>query len=146
MQIQPVPRQVNSKYLETFVRQALRAPQGERDSDADELVKRLVAKCKEHAVFFEDQLKGLAHLGQLSDTLECVVVANLITEHFDSEVSEERKKKPLRSFFFALAGSLQAMEAMCVNYGVCSALVLTMTFANFGVVVNACAFVVPRQL
>ena len=78
MQIQPVPRQVNAKYLETFVRQALRAPQGERDSDADELVKRLVAKCKEHAVFFEDQLKGLAHLGQLSDTLECVVVANLI--------------------------------------------------------------------
>jgi hypothetical protein len=136
MQIQPVPRQVDAKYLETFVRQALRAPNGERDSDADELVKRLAAKCKEHAVFFEDQLKGLAHLGQLSDTLECVVVANLITEHFDSEVSEERKKKPLRSFFFALAGSLQAMEAMCVNYGVCSALVLTMTFANFGVVVK----------
>ena len=55
MQIQPVPRQANAKYLETVVRQALRAPQGEQDSDADELVNRLAAKCKEHAVFFEDQ-------------------------------------------------------------------------------------------
>jgi len=125
---------VNAEYLETFVLQALRTPKGERDSDADELVKSLAAKCKQHAVFFEDQLKGLAHLGQLSDMLGCVVVANLITEKFDCEVSKKRKVKPLRSFFFAMSGSLQAMEAMCVNYGVCSALVLTMTFANFGVV------------
>ena len=125
---------VNDQYLERFVRQALRAPNGERDDAVSKLVKSLAAKCEEHAVCFEDQLRGLAHLGQLSDTLGCVIVANLITEQFDSMVSKERLKKPVRSFFFALSGSLQAMEAMCVNYGICSALVLTMTFANFGVI------------
>ena len=124
---------VDDKYLERFVRQAFRAPNGEQNDAVHKLVESLATKCGQHAVCFEDQLRGLAHLGQLSETLECVVVANLITEHFDSMVSKERMKKPVRSFFFALSGSLQAMEAMCVNYGVCSALVLTMTFANFGV-------------
>ena len=122
---------VDDQYLERFVRQAFRAPNGQ-DGAVHKLVKSLATKCEEHAVCFEDQLKGLAHLGQLSDALECVVVANLITEYFDGMVSKERLKKPVRSFFFALSGSLHAMEAMCVNYGVCSALVLTMTFANFG--------------
>ena len=125
---------VDEGYLEHFARQALRAPKGEQEDAVRKLVESLIAKCQENAVFFEDQMKGLALLGQLNDVLGSIVIANLITERFDGQVSQERKKKPLRSFFFALAGSLQAMEAMCVNYGVCSALVLTMTFANFGAI------------
>ena len=77
-----VPEQVkvDDQYLERFVRQAFRTPNGQ-DGAVHKLVKSLATKCEEHAVCFEDQLRGQAHLGQLSEPLECVVVANLITEH-----------------------------------------------------------------
>ena len=130
---QEVP--VNADYLEPFVRQAVRARAGERD-EVHRLVHSLHTKCVENAVFWEDQLRGLALLGQLNDVLGCVMVSNLITEHFDSRVAQHRTKKPLRSWLRSLAGSLQAMEAMCVNYGLAAALVLTMTFANFGSITN----------
>ena len=70
---------VDEGYLEHFARQALRAPKGEQEDAVRKLVESLIAKCQENAVFFEDQLKGLALLGQLNDVLGCIVIANLIT-------------------------------------------------------------------
>ena len=129
-------RVVDEQYLEHYVRQAIRARPGEQNDAVLQLVQSLRAKCKENAVFYEDQLQSLSHLGKLNDVLGCVMVSSLITEEFDNRVAIKRSKKPIRSWFYSLAGSLQAMEAMCVNYGVCSALVLTMTFANFGSITN----------
>lgn len=96
-----------------------------------DLAQNVYDKFRAHGVFYKDQVKELALNDNLHDTLECVGVADAITEYFDREVAENRKKTKLKSFLTSLAGSLDAMESMCVNYGIASALILTMTFGNF---------------
>ena len=63
--------------------------------------------------------------------LQSIGVAQAIEEYFDKDVAEERRKKKFASFWLSLSGNIPAMESTCVNYGLVSALILTMTFANF---------------
>ena len=54
-----------------------------------------------------------------------------------NDEENDKKRAKMRvwricQFLLSLSGNLQAMESACVNYGITSALVLTMTFANFG--------------
>jgi len=104
--------------------------------EANKLAKQLYARLQDNGVFYVHQLESLSMHGQVNDVLQCVGVANTITESFDRKAAQDRKKKPIRNFIRSLAGNLAAMESMCVNYGLSAALVLTMTFANFGSVTN----------
>jgi len=98
---------------------------------AAELASTLLDKLHSHGVYYVAQLEALALHGQLDDVLECVAVAHSIVETFDSRLNQKRIKKPIASFVASLAGEVHSMESMCINYGLASALVLTMTFGNF---------------
>ena len=108
------------------------AEQDELRAEANKLAKKLHEKLRDNGVFYVHQLESLSMHGQLNDVLACAGVTHAIAEAFDRKAAKERTKKPLKNFIRSLAGNLAAMESMCVNYGLSAALVLTMTFANFG--------------
>jgi hypothetical protein len=103
---------------------------------AEELAKELLKKLRDNGVYYVHQVESLSMHQQLNDVLGCVGVCHTLTEAFDRKAAQLRRKKPIRNFLRSLAGNLSAMESMCVNYGLSAALVLTMTFANYGSVTN----------
>lgn len=103
---------------------------------ANKLTGELMEKLQSNGIFYLHQLEALSMHGQLNDVLDCVGVSNKITETFEKLVAMERREHAFMSFMMSLSGSLASMEAMCVNYGLAAALVLTMTFANFGSVTS----------
>ena len=105
-------------------------------ANAEELAKELLKKLRDNGVYYVHQVESLSMHKQLNDVLECVGVCHALTEAFDRKAAELRRKKPVRNFLRSLAGNLDAMESMCINYGLSAALVLTMTFANYGSVTN----------
>jgi hypothetical protein len=115
---------------ECFVR-CRTAENGADDKLADTLFGRLQA----NAIFTLAQLQHLSHHGDLHKILECQGVADVIDEHFDrlqSKLQTTTRRKSFLQFFFSLAGNLDSMISVCVHYGLVSALILTMTFSNFG--------------
>ena len=109
------------------------------EKDAGRLSKNLLEKLHENGIYRKSQVESLAKLGKLNEVLESLGVTDAIVEWFDvseyrTRLSQHRHELSgwLASFLMALAGDLQSMEAMCANYGLAAALVLTMTFANFG--------------
>ena len=101
------------------------------EEKAELLAKGLLEKLHGHGIFYIDQIQALAMVDQLKEVLECIGVANKITEAFDRLVAFNRRKSKLLSFLMSLSGNLVSMESMCANYGLAAALVLTMTFANY---------------
>ena len=99
---------------------------------ANKLTDALMEKLHSNGIFYLHQLEALSMHGQLNDVLDCLGVSNKITETFEKLVAMERREHAFMSFMMSLSGSLASMESMCVNYGLAAALVLTMTFANFG--------------
>jgi len=123
------------------------APPGEKDIDEEKLDRawdlagELAEKLTNSGIFNVKQLEALAKQGQLNDVLDCLGVAYAIQEAFDRKISLDKRwgdhpQWPIMSFLMGLSGSFKSMESMCTNYGLVSALVLTMTFANFGSVTN----------
>lgn len=108
----------------------------ELDKESHALAEKLLGKLKDHGVYYKHQVQALAMMPDeaLNAVLECTAVTHKITEAFDRLSAMERRKNKVRSFFLSLSGSLKSMESMCANYGLAAALVLTMTFANFGAV------------
>ena len=104
----------------------------EKEKEAKELAKVLLVNLHGHGIYYLKELQALSMHGQLNEVLACVGVSMKITETFDRLVALKRRKDKVLSFLMSLAGNLASMEAMCVNYGLAAALVLTMTFANFG--------------
>ena len=104
----------------------------ELKAKANDLAKVLLERLHEHGIYYLAQLQALSMHGQLADVLGCVGVSMQITETFDRLTARNRRKHKVISFLMSLSGNLASMEAMCVNYGLAAALVLTMTFANFG--------------
>ena len=104
----------------------------ELEAKANDLAKGLLEKLHGHGIYYLAQLQALSMHGQLADVLGCVGVSMQITETFDRLSARNRRKHKVISFLMSLSGNLASMEAMCVNYGLAAALVLTMTFANFG--------------
>ena len=103
---------------------------------ASKLTHELMEKLHSNGIFYLHQLEALSMHGQLNDVLDCIGVSNKITETFEKLVAMERREHAFMSFMMSLSGTLASMEAMCVNYGLAAALVLTMTFANFGSVTS----------
>ena len=106
------------------------------NNDAEDLAKELLKKLRENGVYYVHQVESISMHQQLNDVLGCVGVSHALTEAFDRKAAHMRRKKPVWNFLRSLAGNLAAMESMCVNYGLSAALVLTMTFANYGSVTN----------
>ena len=104
----------------------------ELEAKANDLAKVLLEQLHGHGIYYLAQLQALSMHGQLADVLDCVGVSMQITETFDRLAARNRRKHKVISFLMSLSGNLASMEAMCVNYGLAAALVLTMTFANFG--------------
>ena len=102
------------------------------EAEADALAKVLLGKLHQNGIYYLVQLQALSMHGQLDEVLECVGVSMKITETFDRLVALDRRKDKVISFLMSLSGNLASMDAMCTNYGLAAALVLTMTFANFG--------------
>ena len=102
------------------------------EAEADALAKVLLGKLHQNGIYYLVQLQALSMHGQLNEVLECVGVSMKITETFDRLVALDRRKDKVISFLMSLSGNLASMDAMCTNYGLAAALVLTMTFANFG--------------
>ena len=103
---------------------------------ASKLTHELMEKLHSNGIFYLHQLEALTMHGQLNDVLDCLGVSNKITETFEKLVAMERRGHAFASFMMSLSGTLASMESMCVNYGLAAALVLTMTFANFGSVTS----------
>ena len=95
------------------------------------LTEKLLGRCHENGICRVKQLQALSLQGRLNEVLQSIGVAQAIEEYFDKDVAEERRKKKFASFWLSLSGNIPAMESTCVNYGLVSALILTMTFANF---------------
>ena len=104
----------------------------ELEAKANDLAKVLLEQLHGHGIYYLAQLQALSMHGQLADVLDCVGVSMQITETFDRLAARNRRKHKVISFLMSLSGNLASMEAMCTNYGLAAALVLTMTFANFG--------------
>ena len=96
-----------------------------------DMAKDLLERLNKNGIFYLYQLQQLALHGKLNDVLDCVGVTEEIGEMFDLHVAEKRRERKCSSFFLSLSGNLDVMESTCKNYGLVSALVLTMTFANF---------------
>ena len=108
----------------------------EMDNQVDKLTSELLEKLKSNGIYYLPQLEALSMHNQLNDVLDCIGVTNKITETFEKLVAMERRQHAFTSFMMSLSGTLASMESMCVNYGLAAALVLTMTFANFGSVTS----------
>jgi len=92
----------------------------------------LLARLHAHAIFTRGHLEDTCMQGTLEHVLECKGVSDAISEYFDKRAAARRRETPLISFFMSLSGSLEAMDEICVHYGLAGALVLSMSFANFG--------------
>jgi len=118
-------------WLQEFVaiRQELAPGQeaGKVLKDAEKLLEALNSQ----GIFSVLHLESITMNGKLNDVIECAGYSEVISEYFDRIVAKKRRKTRFWSFIMSLAGDFQAMETVCVNYGVASALLLTMTFANF---------------
>ena len=129
--------EITAAFIDGFIR--VRQGDVERVLKAEQanpLKDEVLARFHENAVFTHGQLENLSHHGDLRSVLECAGIADAITEYFDRKVARIARKRgtkrSLYEFWFDLAGTLESMKQVCIHYGLVAALILSMTFANFG--------------
>lgn len=112
----------------------------------EKLLGEVCQKLEAHAIVTHALLRELAELGKLGDIIESVGVLRALEDRFELEdkfktQAEFKKQKfvpncilKMNRFIADLAGTLEAMEQTCLNYGIVSALLLSMTFSNFATI------------
>jgi len=117
--VQRKPVRITATFFDDFINSRLHKEHADEEglqNTLSELKKTLLKRLEENGIFYEYQLRSVATQGTLNDVLECAQVSDAI----------------FRLFLLSLSGHYDAMETTCANCGITAALLLTMTFANFG--------------
>ena len=112
----------------------------------EKLLGQVCGKLEENGIVTYALLKELVELGELGKIIKSVGVLRALEDRIELEANNQRKAEfkkqrfvptcilKLNRFIAALAGTLEAMEQTCLNYGIVSALLLSMTFSNFATI------------
>lgn len=80
-------------------------------------------------------VKGPTRFASTPGSTEKSTEAPPLLHRSNSNLKELSKRaKKVSASVMDLAGNLQAMKSVCVNYGLAAALILTMTFANYAAI------------
>jgi len=141
--VQRKPVRITATFFDDFINSRLHKEHADEEglqNTLSELKKTLLKRLEENGIFYEYQLRSVATQGTLNDVLECAQVSDAICEKFEKEANTPSTKSgkcgrtwhTFRLFLLSLSGHYDAMETTCANCGITAALLLTMTFANFG--------------
>lgn len=98
--------------------------------EAHSLARKLLDRLRSNGIYSVRQLESLSR-SHLNEVLNCMNVEQKLQESFDRKAANHKERSRCSGVILALSGTLESMEANCVNYGLTAALVLTMTFNNF---------------